>query len=152
MSAAASEFSGRIEDVAHVYPVRVYYEDTDAGGLVYHANYLKFAERGRTEMLRLLGVNHKEMASRYGMGFAVRACNVEFRRAARLDDELEVRTRLVDLRGASIVLEQAIVRGAELVAELRLRIVCLRPHGRAARIPEPVHEILQPYVQTREQD
>ena len=152
MTGGAAQAFGYLDGSAHVYPVRVFYEDTDAGGLVYHANYLKFAERGRTEMLRLLGVNHSEMAKRYGMGFAVRSCQVEFRRAARLDDLLEVRTRLVELRGASIAVEQAVLRGAELIAELVLRIVCLRAQERAMRIPDSVREILQPYVPTREQD
>lgn len=152
MTGGSAQAAGYLDGTAHIYPVRVFYEDTDAGGLVYHANYLKFAERGRTEMLRLLGVNHSEMAKRYGMGFAVRSCQVEFRRAARLDDLLEVRTRLVELRGASIAVEQAVMRGAELIAELVLRIVCLRAQERAMRIPDSVREILQPYVPKREQD
>jgi acyl-CoA thioester hydrolase len=152
VTGGTAQVAGYLDGTAHIYPVRVFYEDTDAGGLVYHANYLKFAERGRTEMLRLLGVNHSEMAKRYGMGFAVRSCQVEFRRAARLDDLLEVRTRLIELRGASIAVEQAVLRGAELIAELVLRIVCLRAQERAMRIPDSVREILQPYVPTREQD
>ena len=152
MTGSTAQTAGYLDGTAHIYPVRVFYEDTDAGGLVYHANYLKFAERGRTEMLRLLGVNHSEMATRYGMGFAVRSCQVEFRRAARLDDLLEVRTRLVELHGASIAIEQAVMRGAELIAELVLRIVCLRAQARPARIPDSVRDILQPYVPMREQD
>ena len=152
MSEALADGWGRLDGTAHVYPVRVYYEDTDAGGLVYHANYLKYAERGRTEMLRLLGINHSEMATRYGLGFAVRSCSIDFRRAARLDDTLEVRSRLVDLRGASVGVEQAVLRGAEVIADLMLRIVCLRAQGRASRIPESVRKILQPYVQSLEQD
>ncbi len=142
---------GRIEAKAHIFPLRVYYEDTDAGGLVYHASYLRFAERGRTEMLRQLGVNHTEMATRYGIGFAVRYCAIDFRRAARLDDLLEVRTRLSDLRGASIGVEQAVSRGADLVAELSLRIVCLGARGRPARIPDSVRDTLQPYIYSQEQ-
>ena len=149
---APDRISGRLEGPAHVYPVRVYYEDTDAGGVVYHANYLKFAERGRTEMLRLLGINQREMATRYGMAFAVRALSVDFRRAARLDDDLEVRTRLVELRGASIGVEQAVRRGAESLVGLVLRIVCLRPQGRPTRIPEAIRTILEPYIQTPEHE
>ncbi len=146
-----ASFGGRIDGLAHLLPLRVYYEDTDAGGLVYHANYLCFAERGRTDMLRHLGVNHTEMAARYGLGFAVRHCTIDFRRAARLDDLLEVRTRLSDMRGASIGVEQVVARGADLVAELLLRIVCLNARGRPARIPNPVRATLQPYVHSREQ-
>ncbi len=151
MSAGGPDTGGRIEGRTHVWPLRVYYEDTDSGGLVYHANYLKFAERGRTEMLRLLGVNHTETADRYGMAFAVRDCAIDYRRAARLDDVLEVRSRLFDLRGASIGADQDIRRAADLVAHLRLRIVCLCRQGRPARIPEPIRATLQPYVHSREQ-
>ena len=152
MSPPAAEISGRLEGPDHVYPLRVYYEDTDAGGVVYHANYLKFAERGRTEMLRLLGINQREMASRYGMAFAVRALSMDFRRSARLDDDLEVHTRLVELRGASIGVEQAVRRGAETLVGLVLRIVCLRPQGRPTRVPEAVRTTLEPYIQMPEQD
>ncbi len=147
----ASENSGRIDGTSHILPLRVYYEDTDSGGLVYHANYLKFAERGRTEMLRLLGVNHTETAQRYGMSFAVRNCTIDYRRAARLDDWLEVRSRLTDLRGASVRVDQGVWRAGDLVAHLNLRIVCLRPTGRPVAIPDPIRAILQPYVQSSEQ-
>ena len=146
-----SETSGRIEGASHVLPIRVYYEDTDSGGLVYHANYLKFAERGRTEMLRLLGVNHTETADRYGMSFAVRDCTIDYRRAARLDDRLDVRSRLTDLRGASIRVDQGVWRAGDLVAHLNLRIVCLNPSGRPVAIPDSIRAILQPYVQSPEQ-
>ena len=97
MSTASLEMSGRIEAATHIFPIRVYYEDTDAGGRVYHANYLKFAERGRTEMLRLLNVNHTETAERYGLAFAVRDCAVDYRRAARLDDVLVVDANWKDM-------------------------------------------------------
>ena len=142
--------SGRIDGATHVYPIRVYYEDTDAGGIVYHSNYLNFAERARTEMLRLAGINQSEMADRYGMAFAVRDCTVEFRRPARLDDVIEVRSRLLDLGGASITAEQAICRAAEELARLVLRIACLRPDGRATRIPAPVRAALIPYTGSQE--
>ncbi len=151
MSAAALALSGRIEEATHFFPVRVYYEDTDAGGLVYYANYLKYAERGRTEMLRLLNVNHTETAERYGLAFAVRDCAADYRRAARLDDVLEVRSRLFDLRGATIGVDQGIWREDDLVAHLRLRIVCLNRQGRPARFPGPMRTTLQPYANTREQ-
>ncbi len=151
MSAASLELSGRIEGATHIFPVRVYYEDTDSGGLVYHANYLKYAERGRTEMLRLLDVNHTETAKRYGLAFAVRDCAIDYRRAARLDDVLEVRSQLFDLRGATIGVDQGIWRDSDLVAHLRLRIVCLNRQGRPARLPDPIRTTMQPYAKTREQ-
>jgi len=150
VSGAALALSGRIEETVHIFPLRVYYEDTDAAGLVYYANYLKFAERGRTEMLRLLNVNHTETAERYGLAFAVRDCAVDYQRAARLDDMLEVRSRLFDLRGASLGVDQSIWRDTERLAHLRLRIVCLNRQGRPARLPESIRTSLQPYAKTRE--
>jgi len=150
VSVESLALSGRIEERVHIFPLRVYYEDTDAAGLVYYANYLKFAERGRTEMLRLLEINHTETAERYGLAFAVRDCAVDYRRAARLDDVLEVRSRLFDLRGATVGVDQGIWCEANLVAHLRLRIVCLNKKGRPARLPAPVRATLQPYAHTRE--
>ena len=143
--------SGRIDGDTHSFPVRVYYEDTDVGGIVYNANYLKFAERARTEMLRLVGINQSEMADRYGMVFAVRACAVEFLRPARLDDVIEVRSRLVKLAAATISAVQAFWRGTEELARLELSVACVRRDGRPARIPAPVRHALEPYVQRSEQ-
>lgn len=145
-----AEAAGTTEAGVHSMTLRVYYEDTDAGGMVYYANYLKFAERGRTEMLRLLNVNHTETAERYGLAFAVRDCTVDYRRAARLDDVLEVRSRLFDLRAASLGVDQGIWRQDEEVAHVRLRIVCLNRQGRPARFPDPIRTTLQPYAKERE--
>ena len=86
---------------AHVYPVRVYYEDTDAGGVVYHSNYLRFAERARTELLREAGIDHVTLMTENGLMFAVRRCEAEYVKPARLDDALEVRTRCFEATGAS---------------------------------------------------
>ncbi len=142
-----SELSGQLDGKMHNLPIRVYYEDTDAGGIVYYANYLKFAERARTEMLRLVGVNQSEMTNRYGLVFAVRACAVEFLRPARLDDLIEVRSRLVKLAAATVSAAQAIWRGSEELARLELRVACVRRNGRPARIPAAVRQVLEPYIQ-----
>jgi len=142
-----SGLSGQIDGKTHNLPVRVFYEDTDAGGVVYHANYLKFAERARTEMLRLVGVNQSEMANRYGLVFAVRACAVEFLRPARLDDLIEVRSRLVKLAAATLSAAQAVWRGSEELARIDLRIACIRQNGRPARIPAAIRQVLEPYIQ-----
>ncbi len=139
--------SGKIDGLTHRYPIRVYYEDTDVAGIVYYANYLKFAERARTEMLRLAGVNQSEMTDRYGMVFAVRSCATEFLRPARLDDLIEVRSRLVKLAAATIQAVQAIWRGADELARLDLRVACLRQDGRPGRLPGPVRQALEPYLQ-----
>lgn len=142
--------NGRADGMAHVFPIRVYYEDTDCGGIVYYANYLKFAERARTELLRVAGVNQMEMTERYGMGFAVRSCAIDYRRPARLDDLVQVSSRLVKLTAATIEAAQDIRRGGDDLAHLDLRIVCVRRDGRPGRIPAPVRHALKPYLQSRE--
>lgn len=107
---------------AHELAVRVYYEDTDAGGIVYHANYLRFAERARTEFLRDLGYDHRRLAEEHGLLFAVARAEIDFRVPARLDDLLRVRTRPTRLGGARMDLAQEIWRGADLVAGLALTL------------------------------
>src|SRR5581483_12088671 len=102
--------SGAIRDGAHFFPVRVYYEDTDAAGLVYYANYLKFAERARTEMLRRLGVEQERLRAETGLVFVVRRCAADYLLPARLDDDLVIVTRLKALRGASLDLDQDVQR------------------------------------------
>ena len=146
-----SALSGQIENGTHRLPIRVYYEDTDASGIVYYANYLKYAERARTEMLRLSGINQSEMAKRYGMTFAVRDCAIDFRAPARLDDLLEVRSRFTELAGATVSGVQAIWRDAEELVRLDVRVACLRDDGRPTRIPASLRQALQPLIQPREQ-
>ena len=120
MAEPAAAASGVIDGGTHVYPVRVYYDDTDAAGIVYYANYLRMAERARTEMLRTLGAAPAEIAAAHDVNFAVRRCEIDFLRPARLDDLLDVETRLLELGGASVDAEQIVKRdGADLV---RLRI------------------------------
>jgi acyl-CoA thioester hydrolase len=122
----------------HRFPVRVYWEDTDAAGIVYYANYLKFAERARTEMLRTLGVGQREMRETKGVAFAVRRCNVDYMAPAKLDDLLEVRTRITNLRGAAIEAEQIVARDNDQLVRLNVMLVCIGPGGNATRIPRPV--------------
>ncbi len=98
---------------AHVFPVRVYYEDTDTAGIVYYANYLKFAERARTEMLRAAGIEQRVLAEETGVAFAVRSCSADYLAPARLDDLLEIRTRVAGLQGATIEMEQSVTRDGQ---------------------------------------
>lgn len=124
----------------HRFPVRVYYEDTDAGGIVYHASYLKFAERARTEWLRTLGFNHKQLKQEHGIIFAVHTLEVTFHQPAYLDDELIMETRLARLGGARMELEQSVKRDKDRIAELRVNIACLQDSGRAGRIPDVLRQ------------
>lgn len=122
----------------HVFPIRVYFEDTDAFGIVYHSNYLNFAERARTEMMRLFGLEHSTlMAGDDGMAFAVRRCEADFRRPARLDDRLEVRSRVVALGGATIDMDQVVYRPSDDldICRMSLQLACVQRNGRPARIP-----------------
>ncbi len=119
----------------HGLPIRVYYEDTDATGLVYHARYLHFLERARTEMLRQIGGTHSRLLSEEGLAFAVRRLAVDFVRPARLDDLLTVETVVTGSTGAQIGLSQRVVRGEDLIAECELTLVCIDRGGRARRVP-----------------
>jgi len=127
----------------HVYPVRVYYEDTDVGGVVYYANYLKFAERARTEMLRLIGFPHGEMMERDGRAFAVRRCEADYIRPARFDDSLEVHTDSINMEAASLWLDQRVKRDGDDLAVLRVRLACIGQNGKPARLPARLRTALQ---------
>jgi acyl-CoA thioester hydrolase len=123
----------------HRYTVRVYFEDTDAGGVVYHANYLRFAERARTEALRDLGAAHAEMASLCGLMFMVRRVKLDYLAPARLDDSLLVVTRFLALRAASVELRQSFFRNGEdrPLVVLEVLLACVRvADQRPGRVPE----------------
>jgi acyl-CoA thioester hydrolase len=141
-----SELDGKIEGGRHLMQVRVYYEDTDFTGIVYHANYLRFMERGRTNYLRLLGADHRalfEQASREAPGFhfVVRHMDLDFIRPAKMDDILVIETRPSEVRGASITLHQKVTRGDELLIEARVQVAFVS-QGRAQRIPKPLREAM----------
>jgi len=135
--------------------LRVYYQDTDAGGIVYHANYLNFAERGRTEALREMGIPHAEMLRQHGVMFVVRKVIVDYQRPARIDEALRVETRVVRVGGASVTLRQEICRDSyalgdtgaprdsDSLAVLQLDLACATPAGKATRMPEAWRERLQ---------
>jgi acyl-CoA thioester hydrolase len=127
--------SGAIEAGVHRLRIRVYYEDTDAAGIVYHAAYLEFAERARTEMLRCLGLDHASLRARFGLTFALRRCAIDYRAPARLDDLLEVETRLARLGGAALDLEQRVLRESQRLTHLDVRLALLDADLRVARMP-----------------
>jgi acyl-CoA thioester hydrolase len=132
---------------AHRYPLRVYFEDTDAGGVAYHANYLKWAERARTESLRAMHLPHALMMERYDAMLVVRRIEVEYSAPARLDDALIVETRLRAMGAATLDLTQTVLREEEgtvaLLATLVVGLVCVRAGGlRPVRIPAPWRDAL----------
>ena len=130
-------------DGCHRYAIRVYYEDTDAGGIVYHATYLRYAERARTEALRDLGVPHAELVQRHGLMFLVRSLEVDYRSGARLDDELVVETEVLEVGGATVRLRQTVRNRDGVRAVLAVRLACARLEGnRPGRIPPAWRERL----------
>ena len=138
----AVPLDGEMRDGRHVLTVRVYYEDTDFTGIVYHANYLRYMERGRTNYLRLLGADHRALFEETakeapGFAFVVRSMNIDFLKPARMDDVLEVFTEPQEVRGASITLHQRVMRGDELLVEASVRVAFISD-GRARPIPKPL--------------
>ncbi|MFV3127835.1 YbgC/FadM family acyl-CoA thioesterase [Niveispirillum sp. KHB5.9] len=148
--------AGWWEGASHVFPTRVYYEDTDAGGIVYHANYLRFAERARNEMLRLAGFPHAAMVAETGMALTVRRCDIDFRQPARLDDALVIVTRIVDIGAATLDIEQDVCRASGLawggvaastgpvpLVRMGLRLACINTQGRPVRLPAALRAVLR---------
>ena len=135
-------------DEVHVFALRVYYEDTDAAGIVYYANFLKYAERSRTEMLRTVGLTNPGLRESADIGFIVRRCNANFHGPARLDDQLEVHTRITRLGGASIEADQRVTRDGDELVRMDVKIACVNASGRPARMSVPVRAALAPYMQT----
>jgi len=122
-------------------PVRVYYEDTDAAGVVYYASYLKFIERGRTEWLRSLGYEQTRLAQEMGIAFAVRSMSTEYFKPAQLDDQLTVCTGMLSLGRAQLVFEQKVERDNELLFSANIRVACFDPQRhKATAIPKALHE------------
>lgn len=135
------DLAGRLEGLGHVLPVRVYFEDTDFSGAVYHASYLRFLERGRSDFLRLIGVSHRPLAAE-GLAFAVRHLSISFERTARIDDVLEVRTKVAELRGARVLLRQSIAcRDAQLIAA-EVSVVMVDSAGKPRRFPAALRDVL----------
>ena len=129
---------GEMKKNVFIFPIRVYYEDTDAGGIVYYANYLKFAERARTEFIRSLGINQQdELEKEDRCGFAVREVNIQYKRPAVLDDALVVTCEVLEAKGAGACVHQDIYRNDELLACLDVQLAYLSlEKKRPVRIPE----------------
>jgi len=139
---SVSALDGEIRHGRHVMPVRVYYEDTDFSGAVYHGSYLRFMERGRTNYLRLLGADQRALFEETekeapGFAFVVRSMQIEFLKSARMDDLLDVVTQTQEVRGASIALHQKVMRGPDILVDAHVRVAFVSG-GRARPIPKPL--------------
>ncbi|HRE61741.1 MAG TPA: tol-pal system-associated acyl-CoA thioesterase [Micropepsaceae bacterium] len=140
-------FSGWFEGMTHVLPVRVYYEDTDTSGIVYHANYLRYFERGRSDFLRMAGVHHLVMLQGEDrLAWTIRRINVAYHKPARVDDLLHVRTNYMEMKGARLSGHQSVVRGHDVLATAEIEAAIITLDGRPRRIPADVVEKLAPYV------
>ncbi len=141
--------AGRIEGKTHILPIRVYYEDTDFSGFVYHANYLKFCERARSDLLRLIGIHHHQLhwnESGGSMGFVVRHMVCDFVKPARIDDLLEVDTRLTGLTGARLKIDQRVRRDGELLFAGAVTAALVDAAGRPKRFPTEMAKAIQPLL------
>lgn len=135
-------FSGEFVNNAHEISFPVYYEDTDAGGVVYYANYLRFAERGRTEALHLAGIDHNELMAEHGVWFVARRCVIDYLKPARLDDILTVRTSIHEMRTTSLLMRQEFLVNKETIAVVDAFMVCVNAAVKPSKIPQSVRESL----------
>ena len=146
--------SGEVRDGVHWLPLRVYYEDTDVGGIVYYANYLKFMERGRSDMLRLVGIDQMALLAGQldgealdgGLMFVVRQCKIDYLKPAYYDDQILVATQLEKLAAATLVMRQEIWRGKDLLATASVTAAVLSRSGRPRRLPSKIRHILTAIV------
>ena len=139
--------AGAFEGNEHVLPVRVYYEDTDLTGVVYHANYVRYFERARSDFLRLAGVNHASLLARDDpAAFAVTRITIAFHQAARIDDALEVRTRFQHRQRVRLHATQRILRGGLAIATAEVEVVCIGPDGRVRRWPAELVAAITPLL------
>lgn len=140
--------AGRFDGRTHLLPVRIYYEDTDFTGLVYHANYLRYFERGRSDFLRLAGIHHADLLDGADpMGFAVNRMELDFLRAARIDDALVVRTAFEAMRGPRIFIAQTLLGGDEPLVTAKVQVCCISLTGRARKPPALVVDRLKPFLE-----
>lgn len=129
-----------------ILPIRVYYEDTDAGGIVYHATHLKFAERGRTELLRRLGYDHNKVMEEFGLLLVVKHITIDYKTPAKLDDCLEVHTFVTAFGNTSLTMVQNIQRDKNIIAELQVTVVAVNRKGRPERMPPQLRQIFEAQV------
>ena len=137
--------AGFIEGREHVLPVRVYYEDTDFTGVVYHGNYVRYFERGRSDFLRVAGVRHADLLDRPDpAAFAIVRMEIDFKRVARIDDALAVRTTYDSARGPRLFISQRITLGEELVCQAAVEAACIDLQGRPRKPPPGMLDTLRP--------
>ena len=128
-----------------IYNLKVYYEDTDAGGVVYYANYLKFLERARTEALLSVGLSNIKIREEYGLIIVVKSCNIEYKKPAFLEDKLIVNSDVILMKKASLHMNQIIKRNNELISEANVHLVFINKKGKPEKISDKIVEKFKPY-------
>ena len=127
------------------HKVKIYYEDTDAGNIVYYANYLKFLERARTEALVTLGFSNKKIKDKFGALIIVKSCNIDYKKSANLEDELSIRSFVKSITKTSFIMNQFISRGEDLLVEAKIHLVFINEKGKPIKIPDNLFENFKPY-------
>ncbi len=127
------------------HKLKVYYEDTDSGGVVYYANYLKYLERARTEALFSIGFSNKKVQEQFGLLIIVKSCNIEYKKSAFLEDELTIRSFVKSITKTSFFMNQIISKGDEVIVEAQVHLVFVNKDGKPVKIPEDIYSKFSPY-------
>ena len=125
--------------------VKVYYEDTDAGGVVYYANYLKYLERARTEALSTIGLSNIQIKEKFGALIIVKSCNIEYKKSAQLEDELKIRSFVKSVTKTSFFMNQIITIGDKIIVEAQVHLVFVNEKGKPVKVPEIIFDNFKPY-------
>ena len=128
-----------------IHKVKVYYEDTDAGGVVYYANYLKFLERARTEALSTIGLSNLKIKDKFGAHIIVKSCNIEYKKVAHLEDELNIRSFIKSVTKTSFLMNQIITRGENIIVEAQIHLVFVNEKNKPLKVPDIIFENFKPY-------
>ena len=127
------------------HKLKVYYEDTDAGGVVYYANYLKYLERARTEALFSIGYSNKKIQDQFNSLIIVKSCNIEYKKSAHLEDELKIRSFVKSITKTSFFMNQIITKGENIIVEAQVHLVFINKEGKPVKIPEEIYSKFKPY-------
>ena len=125
--------------------VKVYYEDTDAGGVVYYANYLKYLERARTEALSTIGLSNLQIKDKFGTQIIVKSCNIEYKKSAQLEDELKIRSFVKSVTKTSFYMNQIITNGETIIVEAQVHLVFVNEKGKPVKVPDIIFDNFKPY-------
>lgn len=139
-------FEGRV----HFYPINVFYEDTDFSGLVYHANYLKYFERGRSSFLKLIGVSHSDLWQDRQIAFTIRKFEIEYKAPAKIDDQLLIKTTYDKMTGARLFITQQCLKSDKLIAQAKCEAACISSRGIPTRLPSEVRQFIEPFTITED--